>query len=174
MNEPRVRLLAESDLAAYKAFRDQMLAAHPEAFTSDALTEMRRDAASYRSRLPGGGHGSCLFTLVVPQADALLGAISCERELRAKVRHTAHIAGMMVLPATQGQGLGRLLLEAALALLEKQEGIELVTLSVTSSNARAVSLYESLGFRRYGRLEDAIKLPDGRRLDKDLMSRRIG
>lgn len=172
-NNP-VRLLAEADLPAYKAFRDQMLAVHPEAFTSDALTEMRRDAPSYRSRLPGGGHGSCLFTLVVPRANQLVGAISCERELRAKVRHTAHIAGMMVLPAVQGHGIGRLLLASALALLEKQEGIEIVTLSVTRSNASAVGLYESAGFVRYGRLEDAIKLPDGSRLDKDLMSRRVG
>ncbi|MBV8500617.1 MAG: GNAT family N-acetyltransferase [Paucibacter sp.] len=169
-----VRLLAEADLPAYKALRDQMLAAHPEAFTSDALTELRRDAQSYRSRLAGASHGSCLFTLVVPRAGQLVGAISCEREQRSKVRHTAHIAGMMVLPAVQGHGIGRLLLESALALLERQEGIEIVTLSVTRTNARAVSLYESVGFTRYGRLEGAIKLADGSLLDKDLMSRRIG
>ena len=170
---PLVRLLAEADLPAYKVFRDEMLALHPEAFTSDAPTELRRDPASYRTRLPGGSHGSCLFTLVLPRAKQLVGAISCERELRAKVRHIAHIAGMMVLPAVQGHGIGRLLMESALALLGTQEGIELVTLSVTRGNTPAVKLYESLGFVRYGRLEDAIKMPDGTRLDKDLMSRRL-
>ena len=170
---PLVRLLAEADLPAYKAFRDQMLAAHPEAFTSDALTELRRDAASYRTRLPGGSHGTCLFTLVLPRAKQLVGAISCERELRVKVQHIAHVAGMMVLPAVQGHGIGRLLMESALLLLGKQQGIEIVTLSVTRGNMPAVKLYESLGFVRYGRLEDAIKMPDGTRLDKDLMSRRL-
>jgi len=173
MNTPPVRLMIEPDLAAYKQLRDLMLAQHPEAFTSDALTEMRRDAPSYRSRLPGGAAGSCLFTLVVERGGQLLGAISCEREPRAKVRHIAHVAGMMVRPDTQGHGLGRLLLESALALLARQEGLLLVTLSVTRGNLPAVALYESLGFTRYGRLERAIRLPDGRFLDKDLMSRSL-
>ena len=164
----------EADLPAYKQLRDLMLAQHPEAFTSDALTEMRRDATSYRGRLPGGANGSCLFTLVVERGGQLLGAISCEREPRAKVRHIAHVAGMMVRPDAQGHGLGRLLMESALALLQRQEGLLLVTLSVTHGNAPAVALYEKLGFTRYGRLECAIRLPDGKFLDKDLMSRRLG
>ncbi len=176
MSEPlKVRLLAESDLAAYKRLRDQMLTRHPDAFTSDAETERARDAQSYRSRLSGGGNGTCLFTLVaVVGADPeLAGAISCERELRAKVRHIAHVAGMMVAPNFQGRGIGRELLEAAMRLLSKQDSIELITLSVTSSNKVAVRLYESCGFSLYGRLGGAIKFPDGSLLDKDLMSRRL-
>jgi ribosomal protein S18 acetylase RimI-like enzyme len=44
---------------------------------------------------------------------------------------------------------------------------------VTASNRVAVGLYESMGFERYGRLPDAVRLPDGRRLDKDLMRLRL-
>ena len=168
-----LRLLSEADLPAYKRLRDQMLARHPEAFTSDAETERSRYAQSYRTRLAGGGHGSCLFTLVAANGPELVGAISCERELRVKVRHTAHIAGMMVLPAMQGRGVGRQLMDAALQLLKMQAGIELVTLSVTRNNAAAVKLYGNCGFTRYGCLEGAIKMADGRLLDKDLMSRRL-
>ena len=178
MSEPvKLRLLAESDLAAYKRLRDQMLTHHPDAFTSDAETERAREAASYRTRLSGGSNGTCLFTLVAAAGSGsgveLLGAISCERELRAKVRHIAHVAGMMVSPDSQGRGIGRELLEAAIRLLGKQDSLELITLSVTSSNKVAVKLYESCGFSRYGRLGAALKLPDGRLLDKDLMSRRL-
>ncbi len=169
-----VRLLSEADLQAYKRLRDQMLARHPEAFTSDAETERSREAQSYRTRLAGGAHGSCLFTLVAADGSELVGAISCERELRTKVRHIAHIAGMMVLPRQQGRGIGRQLMDGALQLLKLQAGIELVTLSVTSSNATAVKLYESCGFIRYGCLQGAIKMTDGSLLDKDLMSRRLG
>ena len=168
-----VRLMNEFDLPAYKQLRDLMLTRHPEAFTSDAITEMRRDASSYRGRLPGGANGSCLFTLVVEREGRLLGAISCEREPRAKVRHIAHVAGMMVHPEAQGQGFGRRLMESALSLLQRQEGLVLCTLSVTRGNGPAVGLYESLGFTRYGRLECAIRLPDGSFLDKDLMSRSL-
>ncbi len=168
-----LRLLSEADLPAYKRLRDQMLARHPEAFTSDAETERSRDAQSYRTRMAGGGHGSCLFTLIAADGAELVGAITAERELRVKVRHVAHIAGMMVLPASQGRGIGRQLMDAALLLLRRQAGIELVTLNVTRSNAAAVKLYESCGFVRYGCLEGAIKMPDGSLLDKDLMSRRL-
>ena len=55
-----IRRLEERDLLAYKALRDEMLEAHPEAFTSDAGTEAKRPPSSYRARFgldrpPGGG-----------------------------------------------------------------------------------------------------------------------
>ena len=37
-----IRPLAVADLPTYKALRDAMLIAHPEAFTSDAATEARK------------------------------------------------------------------------------------------------------------------------------------
>ena len=166
-----IRLMREADLQAYKALRDAMLARHEEAFTSDAAAERGRDAESYRSRLSGAGH--CLFTLLAWDGPQLLGALSAERDSRAKIRHIAHIVGMMVDEAAQGRGLGRALMQAALALLAQDEALQLVTLSVTRSNRPARRLYERCGFARYGRLEGAIVLPDGRMLDKDLMVHRL-
>jgi len=169
----QIRHVREPDLPAYKALRDVMLAGHPEAFTSDAETELRRDAASYRPRLSGGAGGASLFTLGAWLDTRLVGAISAERESRAKVRHIAHIVGMMVSDEMQGQGVGRLLLDCALRLLQGDPSLDRVVLSVTASNGPALRLYERCGFVRYGRLEGAIKLPDGRLLDKDLMQRRL-
>ena len=80
---------------------------------------------------------------------------------------------MMVSDGLHGRGVGRQLLQRALMMLEGEPVLELVTLSVTASNLAAVRLYESCGFIRYGRLMGAIKLPDGRLVDKDLMSRRL-
>ena len=168
-----VRLLREADLPAYKVLRDGMLSGHPEAFTSDAESELKRDAESYRSRLTGGASGGSLFTLGAWLGPRLVGAISAEREPRLKVRHVSHIVGMMVSDAMQGQGIGHLLLECALRLLQNDSTLDVVTLSVTASNRGAVRLYERSGFVRYGRLEGALKLPDGRLLDKDLMTRRL-
>ncbi|MCV2366860.1 GNAT family N-acetyltransferase [Roseateles oligotrophus] len=170
---PLIKLLRQADLADYKKLRDGMLAAHPQAFTSDAATELKRDADSYRSRLSGGSDGANLFTLAAWDGPQMVGAISCEHEARVKVRHVAHIVGMMVSNDLHGRGVGRQLLERALALLQGEPVLELVTLSVTSSNERAVRLYERCGFQRYGRLEGAIKLPDGQLVDKDLMCRRL-
>lgn len=169
----QLRLLREAELPAYKALRDAMLAHHPDAFTSDAETELKRDADSYRSRLSGGAGGGSLFTLGAWQGTRLVGAISCEREPRRKVRHIAHIVGMMVSDDLHGQGIGQCLLEQALRLLQGEPTLELAVLSVTASNGSAVRLYERCGFVRYGRLEGAIKFSDGTLLDKDLMSRRL-
>jgi ribosomal protein S18 acetylase RimI-like enzyme len=150
--------LAVADLPAYKALRDRMLAAHPQAFTSDATAESLRPASAYSSRLgferPEGGH----FTLGAWSDRRLVGAISCERDARLKVRHIGHVVGMMVRDDLQGQGIGRALLEACIARARAAEGLEQLTLSVTSSNAGAVRLYRAAGFERYGSLHRAIKL----------------
>jgi ribosomal protein S18 acetylase RimI-like enzyme len=168
-----IRLLREADLPAYKRLRDAMLARHPDAFTSDAETEMKREPETYRSRLAGGANGASLFTLGACLGPRLVGAISAEREPRLKVRHVSHIVGMMVSDEMQGQGIGHLLLECALGLLRKDSTLEIATLSVTASNLGAVRLYERSGFLRYGRLEGALRLPDGSLLDKDLMMLRL-
>ena len=173
MAEVTIRPLLEPDLLAYKALRDSMLAGHPEAFTSDAETESRRDLASYRSRLAGGSNGGTLFTLLALDGARVVGALTCEREPRRKVQHIAHLVGMMVADTHRGRGIGRALLAAALVRLQSTAGLAQVTLSVTASNRAAVGLYESLGFERYGRLPDALRLPDGRQLDKDLMRLRL-
>jgi ribosomal protein S18 acetylase RimI-like enzyme len=173
MAELVLRPMQESDLLAYKALRDAMLAGHPEAFTSDAETESRRDLASYRSRLPGGQGGATLFTLLAVDGDRVVGALTCEREPRRKVQHIAQLLGMMVADTHRGRGIGRALLAAAIARLQAVPGLAQLTLSVTASNRAAVGLYQSMGFQRYGRLPDAVRLPDGRRLDKDLMLLRL-
>jgi ribosomal protein S18 acetylase RimI-like enzyme len=163
-----IRPLAMSDLPAYKALRDAMLGAFPEAFTSDAGTEIARAAGSYANRVgstlaPGGQ-----ITLAAWQGDTLLGAITCEREGRLKVQHVGHLIGMMVGSEAHGQGVGRALLAACIAVARGTAGVELLTLSVTAGNEAATHLYERAGFVRYGSLPRAIKVGDAYHA-KDLM-----
>lgn len=176
MNNPSelqalLRPLQLADLADYKALRDAMLARHEQAFSSDAGQELARPAASYQTRLHRAAGGQALFTLGAWVQGRLVGALTCEREARGKTRHQAHLLGMMVADEHQGRGLGRALLLRALTMLGQEPGLEMVTLSVTASNRAALALYRSAGFVRYGRLPRAVRLPDGRYLDKDLMVR---
>ena len=161
-----VRALGGADLDAYKALRDHALAHHEEAFTSDAATEAQRTAQSYRARLGGGPEGG--FTLGAWRGDRLVGAITCERDPRSKVRHIGHIVGTMVMKDQQAQGVGRALLEALIARAGADDELHQITLSVTACNAAAVGLYESAGFTRYGSLARAIRI-GGRFFDKHLM-----
>lgn len=173
MTDLLIRPMLDADLLAYKALRDAMLSSHPEAFTSDAETEGRRDLASYRNRLSGGANGSTLFTLVALDGPRLVGALTCEREPRMKVQHLAHLIGMMVADTHAGRGIGRALLEDAIARLRATPGLAQVTLTVTAGNRAAIGLYTRQGFERYGSLPDAIRLADGRSLAKDLMRLRL-
>ena len=161
-----IRELVEHELEAYKSLRDHALAHHEEAFTSDAATEADRSAQSYRARLGSGHEGG--FTLGAWRGDRLVGAITCERDARSKVRHTGHIIGTMVASDQQSQGVGRALLDTLIARAAADAELQQLTLSVTASNRVAVRLYESAGFTRYGSLPRAIRV-NGRFHDKDLM-----
>ena len=164
--ELAIRALGEADLAAYKALRDHALAHHEEAFTSDAATEAQRNAESYRARLGSNPEGN--YTLGAWRGDRLVGAISCERDARSKVRHIGHIIGTMVMKDEQGQGVGRALLDALIARASADGEVQQLTLSVTAGNAVAERLYERSGFVRYGTLPRAIRVGD-RFVDKHYM-----
>jgi ribosomal protein S18 acetylase RimI-like enzyme len=163
-----IRAVEPGDLPAYKAMRDAMLAAYPLAYTSDFEAESLRTADSFRSRLDvdhiDGGH----FTLGAWAGGQLVGAISCERDPRAKVRHIGHIAAMMVLPGWQRRGIGRALMRTCIERARGAAGLTLLTLSVTSTNEEACRLYLDSGFKPYGRLEGAIRW-DGRYHGKDYL-----
>jgi RimJ/RimL family protein N-acetyltransferase len=163
-----VRALGEADLLAYKALRDHVIAHHEEAFTSDAATEAMRTAHSYRARLGDADRGDGSFTLGAWSGDRLVGAITCERDPRSKVRHVGHITGTLVTGDHQGMGVGRALLDALIARASADEELQLLTLSVTDSNTAAVRLYASAGFTRYGTLPRALRVA-GRYFDKQLM-----
>jgi ribosomal protein S18 acetylase RimI-like enzyme len=94
-------------------------------------------------RFPGCGtfdpEGS--FVAVHKRARSLVGLILCSR-----VRHdVGHVTQVCVLPEYRSRGLGEVLIAATAANL-RQRNFSLLSLTVTGANARAVTLYERLGF----------------------------
>ena len=168
-DDASIHPLGAADLADYKRLRDDMLALHPEAFTSDAETDAHKDPSDYLHRLGLDRREGGQFVLGAWRSGRLLGAIGCERQERLKVRHIGHVIGMMVRPQARGAGLGALLLEACIAEA-RRAGLELLTLTVTATNAGAVRLYERHGFAAYGTLRRALKVA-GRYHDKLHMAR---
>jgi len=146
MAEVSIRRMTTRDLRAYKTLRDTMLEAHPEAFTSDALTERHRRADDYVPRLglerPDGGH----LMLGAWRDGELLGAVGLERDERIKVRHIGHVVSMMVRESARGQGLGRALLLHSLDELAGM-GATSLALGVQGANETAIRLYRGVGFR---------------------------
>ena len=161
-----IRPLAAADLPAYKALRDDMLEAHPEAFTSDAAEERVKEPADYLQRLGLDRRERGQFVLGAWRGERLVGAIGCERDRRRKGRHVGHVVGMMVRPESRRLGIGGELLQGLIGECRRIEGLEMLTLTVTAGNAAAVRLYERSGFTVYGNLRRAIRLGNGQYHDK--------
>ena len=83
--------------------------------------------------------------------------------------HVLTVNGIAVDPARQGRGVGRALIDAAVAEARRRRARRL-TLRVFSPNERARRLYESAGFVVEGVLRDEFFL-DGRYVDDILMAR---
>ncbi|MFD0667867.1 ribosomal protein S18-alanine N-acetyltransferase [Ramlibacter sp. MAHUQ-53] len=80
-----------------------------------------------------------------------------------------HLLNITVVPTLQGQGWGRVLLDA-LALWSRGRGAQWLWLEVRVSNARAQHLYERYGFRRVGLRKGYYPAGHGRREDAIVMS----
>ncbi|MCI1186446.1 GNAT family N-acetyltransferase [Hymenobacter sp. DH14] len=85
------------------------------------------------------------------------------------LRIFAHVLGDLTVAvdaSVQGQGVGRRLFETLLAAVPTRfPHVSRVELTVRESNARALALYEKLGFRREGRLEGRVADGHGREAD---------
>jgi [ribosomal protein S18]-alanine N-acetyltransferase len=83
-----------------------------------------------------------------------------------------HLLNITVAPAHQGQGWGRLMLEA-LALWAKGQGAQWLWLEVRESNVRAMRIYEHHGYRRVGERKGYYPAHHGRREDAVVMSLKL-
>lgn len=159
-----VRRLGPEDLHRYKVLRDEALECHPESFTSDPATERPRSPESYLGRLGLGEPLGGTFLLGAWIGEELVASVACEREFKPKLRHRANIVGMYVQEQHAHRGIGRRLLAACIEQASQARGLEMLTLTVTSSNARALRLYEAAGFRVYGVLPRALRIETGRKV----------
>jgi ribosomal protein S18 acetylase RimI-like enzyme len=77
------------------------------------------------------------------------------------LRSFAHVLGdltVAVHPQAQGRGIGRALFTRLLAQIQERfPAVVRVELLARESNQHAIALYESLGFRREGRLEARVR-----------------
>ncbi|HWI82803.1 ribosomal protein S18-alanine N-acetyltransferase [Ramlibacter sp.] len=72
-----------------------------------------------------------------------------------------HLLNLTVVPQCQGQGWGRLMLDA-LVLWSRAVGAEWLWLEVRAGNTRAQHLYERYGFRRVGERRNYYPATGGR------------
>src|SRR5207237_739865 len=106
-----IRLLTPADAAEYWALRLRALKDHPDAFLTsheDALPTPLEEVAG-RLDKPNS------FMVGAFEGGKLVGMAGGLREDRAKTRHKAWIIAVYVAPEARGRGVGKEVVEAAMA-----------------------------------------------------------
>jgi ribosomal protein S18 acetylase RimI-like enzyme len=150
-----VRQLTMAEVEAFRDCRAEGLKVHPEAFGEDYDEFMAKPLDEIAKRLDPADGAFILGALV---NDQLVGVIGHHRKPGKKNRHQAIIWGVYVSGSQRGTGLGRLLMEAAIAKSRALGDVEELQLTVITCNTSAIALYESLGFKTYGVEPKALKL----------------
>lgn len=166
MSPPVVRRLTASDASSLRQLRLDALVETPESFGSSYEEEHTLTLEDIREWITPANDGA-MFGVFAD--DALAGMVGVGRQRMLKMRHKAHIWSMYVAPAQRGRGLGRMLMQAAIAHAQTMRGIRQVQLSVTANNAAAAALYASLGFAVYGHEPEALCV-NGELFDEALMA----
>ncbi len=159
-----IRRLVPSDALAFQTLRLAAMRDSPSAFSASYDEERQTPLATIETNLGVRN----LFGAF--DGDELVGMVGAGRETAPKLQHKGYIRSMYVAAAQRGKGLGKQLLEHALAFAANMEGLHQVTLVVTDGNAPAIALYESMGFIVYGNEPRALFV-DGKYYDNVLMIR---
>jgi ribosomal protein S18 acetylase RimI-like enzyme len=157
-----VRRLHAADAAAYRELRLEGLRAHPQSFAASWNQERARPLAWFEQRLTDG-----LVLGAWSGGADLVGIAGLHVPESPKLSHKGMLWGVYVRPQARGTGLAGELLGRVIE--QARSTVEEVLLTVQASNAAALGLYRSAGFKEYGLERRALKI-DGRYYDEVLMA----
>jgi putative acetyltransferase len=107
-------------------------------------------AADWKRKLESPPEG--LFSLVAVAGGKVIGAAGLHRDAHPARAHVASV-GIAVHDAHSGKGAGRALMGGLIDQADNWIGYRRLELTVFTHNARAIALYEGLGFEREGLLK---------------------
>ncbi|MBM7551142.1 GNAT family N-acetyltransferase [Thalassobacillus pellis] len=160
-----IKRLTPDDAANYWELRLEALQNAPDAFiTTYGEAKARENPIEHAAgRMSNKGN----YTYGAYLANEMIGSVTMLRQEHPKYAHKADILAMYVSPRGRGHGAGKKMLQKAMEDAAR-DGIEKLMLAVVSTNTPAVKLYESVGFKKFGVEENAVKNAEGY-LDEDLM-----
>jgi ribosomal protein S18 acetylase RimI-like enzyme len=140
----RLRTVRPDDLDALAELHRRAYDGHFDRYLFLVEQDPRKDAELAVKELLGGRWGEFLpwASPVAEGDDGPAGAV-----LVVRAPYGPLIADVMVDPGLQGRGIGRRLMAESVRTL-RERGESVIVLNVTEGNARAVGLYERLGFVR--------------------------
>jgi RimJ/RimL family protein N-acetyltransferase len=162
----RLRAATEADAAALVAM---MVAETAEGvYGVMEPDELPRDEARERQRIQRYAEDATSLLLVAEAEGAVVGSLDFTTPPFRRMRHAGRL-GLSVAAAWRERGIGRLLLTTLLEWARAHPTIEKVTLGVLATNARAIHVYQALGFVEEGRHLRAFRLGPDEYVDDILM-----
>lgn len=133
-------------------------------------TEALRSVAEERRYLRAVRRHPDASVFVAEDEERIVGRLSLARDIHLASRHVADL-GLMVAASHRRRGVGRALLDQAVAWAESV-GVQKLELHVFPWNEPAIALYETFGFEREG-LRKGHYVRDGVPVDAILMALRL-
>ena len=164
-----VRKLTETDAEAFWNIRLRALRDNPESFGASYEEFLERDIAGIAQGLRKRDTAPDDATFGAFEGTTLVGIAGFRREVEVKRRHKGIIWGMYVPLEMRGKGIGKALLQAAIAYAKTLPDLEKINLSVVLTSKEARQLFIAQGFEPYGLEKHALKLHD-RYFDQELMT----
>jgi len=167
MNTYTIRRAIPADAAALVEL-GRAVSSEPEAWL---ITEGDwRNVGEERRYLRAVRRSPHAAVFVAENGDAIVARLSLARDSHPASAHVADL-GLMVAAAHRRRGIGRSLLEQAVAWA-REFGVEKLELHVFPHNEPAIKLYEQFGFEREGVRRNHFRR-GGRLLDAVLMTYRV-
>lgn len=167
-----VRILKETDAEAFWNIRLRALRDNPDSFGASYEEILERGIAGVAQGLRKRDSAPDDVTFGAFEGTTLIGIAGFQREEETKRRHKGVIWGMYVPHELRGKGVGKQLLQAAIAYAKTLPGLEQINLSVVLTSKEARHLFIAQGFETYGLERQALKLHD-RYFDQELMTLRL-
>lgn len=143
-----IRQVTGSDWALYKKIRLQSLRESPDSFCSTLECESARTDDQWRDRL-SATDGSAFALPLISFDEAVVTGIAWGVIHDEKDQHS-NVYQMWISPEYRGQGIAKALLRKIIDW-SIDKGVESVHLGVNTNNEVAIRLYESIGFRVFGK-----------------------
>ena len=141
-----------------KQLRLEALIVEPAAFASSYEDELAFSDEVWIARLTSTYERDGNLTFFAEVEGELVGMAGAGWSGKAKLRHVAEVYSVYVSSRMRGRGIATLLMRRLLDELRSLEGIEKLSLGVTSDNTAAVRLYEKLGFAIVGTARRELKV----------------